>query len=86
MTQRAPRQMTCRELVRVVTEYFEGTMPLEDRTRLEHHLVFCDWCVDYLKQMRDTLRVAGELREEDVPAEVEAELLRAFRDWKRGQK
>ena len=84
MTARAPAQMTCRELVRVVTEYFEGTISLEDRTRLEHHLVFCDWCVDYLQQMRDTLRVTGELREEDVPPEVEGELLGAFRDWKRG--
>jgi predicted anti-sigma-YlaC factor YlaD len=84
MTVRAPTQMTCRELVRVLTEYLEGTMSLEDRTRLEHHLVFCDWCVDYLQQMRDTLRIAGELREEDVPPKVEAELLRAFRHWKRG--
>jgi hypothetical protein len=85
MTVRAPSQMTCRELVRIVTEYFEGTISLEDRTRLEHHLVFCDWCVDYLKQMRDTLRITGELREQDVSPEAEAELLRAFRNWKRGQ-
>lgn len=85
MTVRAPSQMTCRELVRIVTEYFEGTLSLEDRTRLESHLVFCDWCVDYIDQMRNTLRVTGKLREDDVPAEVEAELLRAFRDWK-GQK
>jgi hypothetical protein len=85
MTVRAPSQMTCRELVRIVTEYFEGTISLDDRTRLEHHLVFCDWCVDYLKQMRDTLRITGELREQDVSPEAEAELLRAFRNWKRGQ-
>jgi hypothetical protein len=47
--------------------------------------VFCDWCVDYLQQMRDTLRIAGKLREEEVPAEAEAELLKAFRNWKLGQ-
>jgi len=85
MTLRAPTQMTCRELVRVVTEYFEGTISLEDRTRLEHHLVFCDWCVDYLRQMRETLRIAGKLREEDVPAEARQALLDAFRGWKRGR-
>ena len=82
MTLRAPGQMTCRELVRVITEYLEGTLPLEERTRLETHLVFCDWCVDYLEQMRNILRIAGELREEDVPPGAEAALLRAFRDWK----
>jgi len=85
MTMRAPSQMTCRELVRIVTEYFEGTISLEDRTRLEHHLVFCDWCADYLQQMRDTLRVTGKLREQDVPKDAEAELLRVFRNWKQGQ-
>lgn len=82
MTRRAPSQMTCRELVGIVTEYLEGTLSLEDRTRLESHLVFCDWCVDYLDQMRNTIRITGSLREEDVPADMEAELLRAFRDWK----
>jgi len=85
MTTRAPSKMSCKELVRVVTEYFEGTLSLEDRTRLEQHLVFCDWCIDYLQQMRDTMRVSGKLTEEDVPPEAEAELLRAFRGWKRGE-
>jgi hypothetical protein len=85
MSIRAPDKMACRELVRLVTEYFEGTLPIDDRTRLEQHLVFCDWCVDYLQQMRDTMRVAGKLTEEDVPPEAETELLRAFRDWKRGK-
>lgn len=82
MTLPVPSEMTCRELVRVVTDYLEGTLPLEDRTRLESHLVFCDWCVEYLEQMRTTLRIAGELREEDVAPEAEVELLRAFREWK----
>jgi hypothetical protein len=84
MTIRAPEQMACREFVELVTDYLEDKLPLKDRTRFEHHLVFCTWCIDYLQQMRDTLRVTGELREEDVPPEAEAELLRAFRDWKGG--
>ena len=84
MTLRAPEQMTCRELVELVTEYLEGTLPLQDRTRFEHHLVFCTWCVDYLQQMRETLRAAGRLRESDVPEESKEKLLRAFRQWKRG--
>ncbi len=83
MTIRAPEQMTCREFVQLVTEYFEGAISVEDRTRFEQHLVFCDWCVDYLQQMRDTLRVTGRLTEEDVPPEGRSELLRAFRNWKR---
>jgi Putative zinc-finger len=84
MTIRAPEQMACREFVELVTGYLEGTLPLPDRTRFEHHLVFCTWCVDYLQQMRDTLRLAGRLTEEDVPSEAKDELLRAFRHWKGG--
>jgi Putative zinc-finger len=84
MTIRAPEQMACREFVELVTEFLEGTLPLNDRTRFEHHLVFCTWCVDYLQQMRDTLRLSGRLTERDLPSEGKDELLRAFRDWKRG--
>jgi hypothetical protein len=84
MTIRAPEQMACREFVELVTDYLEEKLPLKHRTRFEHHLVFCTWCVDYLQQMRDTLRLAGRLTEQDVPVEAKDELLRLFRNWKRG--
>ena len=85
MSLRAPNEMTCREFVRLVTEYLEGTLSLDDRTRFEHHLVFCTWCVDYLQQMRDLLHVSGRITEEDVSPEAEAKLLQVFRDWKWGR-
>ena len=84
MTRHAPEQMACREFVELVTEYFEGTLSLQDRTRFEQHLVFCTWCVDYLQQMRETLRLAGRLSEKDVPDEAKERLLSVFRQWKRG--
>jgi Putative zinc-finger len=34
-------EMTCRELVQVVTDYPEGTLPEADRVLLEAHLVTC---------------------------------------------
>ena len=83
MSVRAPNEMTCREFVRLVTEYLEGTLPLDDRTRFEHHLVFCAWCVDYLQQMREVLRVSGRISEADISPEAEARLLHVFRNWKR---
>ena len=84
MTIRAPNEMACREFVQLVTDYFENALSLEDRTRLEHHLVFCTWCVDYLQQMRDAMKVTGRLAEEDLPAEGQERVLAAFRHWKRG--
>ena len=76
--------LSCRELVELVTEYLEERLPLEERTRFELHLGYCDWCRTYLRQMRRVLETAGELSEESIPPEAKSSLLAAFRDWKRG--
>jgi predicted anti-sigma-YlaC factor YlaD len=79
----AVRELTCRELVEVVTDYLEDRMPAQQRLLFEEHLAFCSWCVTYLDQMRETIRVTGALKEEDLAVETRDELLRIFRDWKR---
>ena len=76
------RDMACAELVEVVTDYLEGTMPARERRRLETHLSACDGCDAYLAQMRTTISLTGRLREEDIPPAFEERLLAAFRDWK----
>ena len=82
MSSRVPDQPTCREIVELITDYLEGRLPLEARTRLEQHLVFCDWCRVYLEQIRQTIRVAGAVTEESLSPEKRDELVRLFRDWK----
>lgn len=77
-----PDEMTCRELVEVITDYIEGTLPDDDRRRFEEHLGECPYCVSYLEQMRGTIDALGELREESLSPEVRDELLEAFRGWK----
>ena len=76
-------EMTCRELVDVITDYLEGALPEADRARFEQHLGECPYCVSYLDQMRATIVTLGELREESLPAPVRDDLMAAFRDWKR---
>jgi predicted anti-sigma-YlaC factor YlaD len=78
----ATRELTCKELVEVVTDYLESRMPADERVRFEQHLVYCAPCRAYVEQMRETIRLTGTLREEDVPAEGRESLLRVFRDWK----
>jgi len=82
MSERVPDQPTCREVVELITDYLEARLPLEARTRLEQHLVFCDWCRVYLEQIRQTIRVAGAVSEESFSPEKREELVRLFRDWK----
>jgi anti-sigma factor RsiW len=76
-------EMTCRELVELVTEYLEGTLSAEDRERFEEHLTACPWCVNYLEQIELTVRTLGRLDEHSLSAEAREALLAAFRDWKR---
>ena len=77
-------ELTCREVVELVTGYLEGDLASEDRARFEEHLSVCDGCTNYLGQMRTTLRATGMLTEEQIPEDQRDKLLMAFRDWKRG--
>jgi anti-sigma factor RsiW len=76
-------EMSCRELVELVTEYFEGTLAAADRDRFEAHLAACRACRAYLAQMRLTVDALGRLSEQDVEPDAEAALRRAFRGWRR---
>lgn len=76
-------EMSCRELVEVVTDYLEGTLPDPDRVRLEAHLAECPYCEEYIAQMRETIDALGELpRAESLDPRTERELLAAFRGWR----
>jgi hypothetical protein len=79
----APTELTCRELVEIVTDYLEETMSAQDRTRFELHLVYCRGCDSYVEQMRETLRLMGTLREESIDPDARDALLHTFRDWNR---
>jgi anti-sigma factor RsiW len=75
-------ELTCKELVEIVTDYLEDKLPRDERRRLEQHLARCDGCSNYLDQMRETIRLVGRLSEDSIPPPARERLLRAFRDWK----
>lgn len=77
------REMTCQELVELVTNYFEGALPPRDRARFERHIAGCPYCTAYVEQMRITVRTLGRLPEESLEPELRDALLEHFRDWKR---
>jgi anti-sigma factor RsiW len=75
-------EMTCRELVHLITDYLEGGLSRRERRRFERHLLGCDGCPTYVEQMRETVRFTGALEEDALPPEARRELLAVFRDWK----
>jgi anti-sigma factor RsiW len=74
--------MVCKELVELVTDYLEGTLPEEERARFERHLSGCNGCTNYLEQMRQTIRLTGELQAESLVPQQRQDLLKLFRTWK----
>jgi anti-sigma factor RsiW len=76
------QQLTCQDLVELVTDYLEGALPPGARARFEEHLAACDGCDAYLEQMRVTVTLVGRLRPEQLDPHAEAALLDAFRDWR----
>ncbi len=75
-------EITCREVVEIVTAYLEDALSPADRSRFEEHVAGCDGCTNYLGQVRETIRLTGSLTEEQVPPELRRALLGAFRDWR----
>jgi predicted anti-sigma-YlaC factor YlaD len=75
-------ELTCQELVELVTDYLEMALPEAEMARFEAHLAGCRGCRHYLDQMRTTIRLVGRLREDDLSPMARDELLAVFRSWK----
>ena len=60
-------ELTCKEVVEIVTDYLEDALSPEDRARFDQHLAVCDGCSFYVEQMRETIRLSGMVTEERIP-------------------
>ena len=76
-------QLSCQELVELVTVYLEGALSADEHARIERHLETCQGCRTYVEQMRQTIALTGRLTVDDVSPEAELALLEAFRSWHR---
>ena len=74
--------LSCRELVELVTDYLERALDRRTRSRFDRHISGCPHCTAYLEQIRETIRLTGMLREDQLEPQARDELLAAFRTWK----
>ena len=76
------RDMTCKELVELVTAYLDGALRGGRRRRFEAHLAACDGCTAHFAQMRETIRLTGRLTEDQLTEQQRSVLVATFRDWR----
>ena len=72
--------VSCSEVVELVTDYLERSLPPEEAALFEQHLNFCDGCDLYVDQLRATVATIGRIEQEEVPEAMRVKLLNAFRD------
>jgi anti-sigma factor (TIGR02949 family) len=77
---RLDRELTCAEVVELITSYLDRRLSAADAERFEEHVAFCDGCSTYVEQMRATIGATGHVRGEDVPAELRDRLFATFRE------
>lgn len=75
--------LTCQELVELVTDYLEGSLSATQRARFDEHLTMCTGCRNYLAQMRQTIKLTGRLTEDSIDPQARDDLLGVFRNWKK---
>ena len=75
--------LTCQELVELVTDYLEGVLPDDVRARFDEHVAVCPGCETYLDQIRETAELMGEIPVDSISGEMRTTLLTAFRDFHR---
>ena len=82
MDRSAAIDLTCRELVELVTDYLEGALSAADRARFEAHVAACEGCDRYVEQIRASIALTRRTRALEQRPEITA-LLEAFRDYRR---
>ena len=77
--------VACHRFVELVTDYLEGTLSRTARRRFEAHLSACPHCTEYLAQMRETIKLTGQLTPEDLTPQMRDDFTDLYRRWRSEQ-
>jgi len=80
----ANADITCREVVELLSSYLDDELPASERARVDAHLATCAGCTMVLDELRETIRLTGGLTEDRLSETQAATLLDAFRGWAGG--
>ncbi len=72
-------QVSCQQLVELVTDYLEGQLGADREDALDAHLRLCDGCDAYVEQMRQTvIALRGLADGEAIDAHTREAVIAAF--------
>jgi hypothetical protein len=74
-------ELTCVEVVELITNYLERALSDEDLTGFLRHMEGCGGCEAYLDQMRTTVRLLSKTPDSRLSPEAELAVVGAFRRW-----
>jgi predicted anti-sigma-YlaC factor YlaD len=72
----------CQECVELLSDYLEGTLDGNTRSRLDDHLSACAPCINFVKTFEQSSDITKLLREQrvDVPSEVQERVKTFLKD------
>jgi len=76
------RDIVCKQAVELASDYLQGALSRRERRRFERHLAGCPHCTEYLRQMRETIRLTGRVVPEDLSPQAQAEFSELYRRWR----
>lgn len=75
------RDLACRQVVTLLTDYLEGALDARQQRRLERHLAACPHCTEFLRQLRATIDAARQLEVETIDDATRDDLVALYRRW-----
>ena len=78
----ADDELSCKEVVGLVTEYLESALLPAAQARFEEHVADCPGCQAYIQQIQQTIAMLRKLAEDPLFPETSQQLRRLFQTWK----
>jgi len=65
-----PEWVTCQHSLSQLQEYLDGTLPPEEKAKLDRHFKACPPCVDFVRKYKATPVICKQALAADVPDDL----------------